>query len=188
MNENNSNTPDKMRHSDEDYHDITIDWSNESFDYRNQLFHQLAAYTGIPVEYQLLIDVQNPYLPTTGFGHLNPGIIKQRVREYDVNKEYAMESLYDGDCYFLTTELMSFHDDPSIFCCFYLLHSDLVNENGCNPDYCHHLGSRLFSNKLSQFIKSEHLQKLLYTRVDRVTSEAARKSEARTFSISFSVP
>ncbi|XP_015782592.1 uncharacterized protein LOC107360444 isoform X2 [Tetranychus urticae] len=140
MNENNNNTSNKItikvRHSDEDYHEITIDWANESFDYRKQLFHQLSAFTGIPFKYQALS------LPD--------------------DKELAMEQIQDGACYFFKTYLGLFYPNlASIFCFYQLIHRDLVNENDCNFYYCHSLGSRFFTKKFSEIIKSEHLQTLL---------------------------
>ncbi|XP_015791329.1 uncharacterized protein LOC107368055 [Tetranychus urticae] len=155
----------KVRHWDEDYHDITIDWSNESFDYRKQVFHQLSAFTGIPVKYQVRVGVTNVGI-SVNLGNPEFGDEEGRGHLFPDEKEEAMEQIQDGACYLLETDIFTCYPTyPSIFCSYHLAHRDLVNENGCNLYYCHSLGSRFFTKKFSKLIKSEHLQTLLDPRV-----------------------
>uniref|UniRef100_T1K5T3 Uncharacterized protein n=1 Tax=Tetranychus urticae TaxID=32264 RepID=T1K5T3_TETUR len=89
------------------------------------------------------------------------------------DKELAMEQIQDGACYFLKTHLGLFYPNlASIFCVYQLIHRDLVNENDCNFYYCHSLGSRFFTKKFSEMIKSEHLQTLLDRRREGQTWES----------------
>ncbi|XP_025016242.1 uncharacterized protein LOC112538663 isoform X1 [Tetranychus urticae] len=171
-NENNNNTSDKItikvRHSDENYHEITIDWANESFDYRKQLFHQLSAFTGIPFKYQAYVFVK---------ANERISFDLHNIEFYDElslpdDKELAMEQIQDGACYFFKTYLGLFYPNlASIFCFYQLIHRDLVNENDCNFYYCHSLGSRFFTKKFSEIIKSEHLQTFLDRRREGQTWE-----------------
>ncbi|XP_015794423.2 uncharacterized protein LOC107370991 [Tetranychus urticae] len=177
MNENNNSDKItiKVRHSDEDYHDITIDWSNESFDYRKQVLHQLSAFTGIPVKYQAYVAVTGVGLTSVDLG--NPEFGDEEGLGYTLpdKKEDAMEYIQDGACYLFKTNLFIDQKyaptDPSIICAYMLTHRDLVNENGCNFYYCQHRGSRFFTQKFSEVIKSEHLQTLLDARVEGQTQE-----------------
>uniref|UniRef100_T1KX44 Uncharacterized protein n=1 Tax=Tetranychus urticae TaxID=32264 RepID=T1KX44_TETUR len=150
----------KIRHSDEDYHDITIDWSNESFDYRKQLFHQLAAYTGIPVEHQECVDVQHASnrsgdLLNTEF---KDGIFNEVWDwEYD-SKELAMNAFHDGDCFLFRTRI--FTAEFGLFCRYTLQHQSLVNGTGCERYYCHYLARRSFTKRVSELLKSDELRKI----------------------------
>ncbi|XP_015791100.1 uncharacterized protein LOC107367862 [Tetranychus urticae] len=150
----------KMRHSDEDYHEITIDWSNESFDYRKQLFHQLSAYTGIPVEHNLYVNVNRDLHQSDGLlntewkdGSFNVGYAWQ----YDT-KEHAMNAFRDGDCFLFTTQL--FADDNGMYCEYDLQHQSLINETGCDRNYCYYLGRRSFTERVSELLKSDELRKI----------------------------
>uniref|UniRef100_T1KL44 G-protein coupled receptors family 1 profile domain-containing protein n=1 Tax=Tetranychus urticae TaxID=32264 RepID=T1KL44_TETUR len=155
---------DKIRLSDEDYHDIAIDWSNESFDFRKQLFHQLSAYTGILVIHQEYVSVYNVD------DHRCAGIKNAECRNgygndyygwrYDT-KERAMRALHDGDCFLLETEMVSDGFYPGIYCMYELVHRDHVSETGCNHRYCHYLGSRPITKKILELINSDYLQKVL---------------------------
>uniref|UniRef100_T1KX46 Uncharacterized protein n=1 Tax=Tetranychus urticae TaxID=32264 RepID=T1KX46_TETUR len=163
MNEDNSNTSDKMRHSDEDYHEITIDWSNESFDYRKQLFHQLSAYTGIPVEHQMYIEVNNEFNRSGGLQNTewkDTSYIAVYGWQYDT-KEHAMNTFHDGDCFLLKTRILVEDGDNGISCDYVLSHASLVNAAECNRHYCHYLGSRYFTKKFAELMKSNELQTIL---------------------------
>uniref|UniRef100_T1KX28 Uncharacterized protein n=1 Tax=Tetranychus urticae TaxID=32264 RepID=T1KX28_TETUR len=160
MNEEVGRNSDKIRHSDEDYHDITIDWSNESFDYRKQLFHQLSAFTGIPVEHQEYVSVNNALLRIGGLLNTEWKDKTHMVGyawQYDT-KERAMNTFHDGDCFLFRTKL--FGDDAGFGCRYELWHQSLVNETECNRHYCHYLGRRSFTEKLSELMKSDKLQKI----------------------------
>ncbi|XP_025017851.1 uncharacterized protein LOC107368054 [Tetranychus urticae] len=162
MNENNITI--KVRLSDEDYHDISIDWSDESFDFKKQLFHQLSAYTGIPIIHQACIDVDNVNL------HRCEGLMNAEFKNGDVHeyygwkfdtKEDAMNALQDGDCFLLHTELKSGVYHPGIYCTYKLVHWDLVSETGCNFHYCHYLGSRPIIERFTELVNSDSLQKAM---------------------------
>ncbi|XP_025017835.1 uncharacterized protein LOC107368085 [Tetranychus urticae] len=164
MNGNNCNSDKvtiKVKLSDEDYHDISIDWSNESFDYRKQLFHQLAAYTGIPIPYicHVWVNSLNGTNPITNMEF-------ETTYDFDIRgepKEYAMSALNDGDCFLLYSELeFGFHFDSSGLCSIlHLVHQDFVDETECNSQYCHYLGSRAFINIFAGKIKSDYLRSVL---------------------------
>ncbi|XP_015791342.1 uncharacterized protein LOC107368073 [Tetranychus urticae] len=150
----------KIRHSDEDYHDITIDWSNEIFDYRKQLFHQLSAYTGIPVEHQHYVSVDRTF--RHGHGLLNMEWKDGTYHEswdwvYD-SKERAMNAFNDGDCFLFRTLL--FAEDIGLGCRYDLQHQSLVNETGCERNYCYYLGRRSFTKRVSELLKSDELRKI----------------------------
>ncbi|XP_015791323.1 uncharacterized protein LOC107368053 [Tetranychus urticae] len=171
MNADNRN-PDKItikvRHSDEDYHEITIDWSNESFDYRKQLFHQLSAYTGIPVEHQEYVGVEHGSnrsggLTNTEFkdGRYNAGYDWQ-YWQYE-SKERTRNTFQDGDCFLFRTRI--FADGSGLICRYELSHQSLVNAAECNRHYCHYLGRRYFTKKFAVYIKSNELQTISSQRV-----------------------
>uniref|UniRef100_T1KX23 Uncharacterized protein n=1 Tax=Tetranychus urticae TaxID=32264 RepID=T1KX23_TETUR len=150
----------KVRLSDEDYHDIKIDWSNESFDYRKQLFHQLSAYTGIPVEHQEYVAVSRAFRHAHGLINTEwkDGIFNEGWNwEYD-SKERAMNAFHDGDCFLFRTQL--FAADTGLFCRYDLQHQSLVNETGCDRNYCYYLGRRSFTERVSELLKSDEMRKI----------------------------
>ncbi|XP_025017834.1 uncharacterized protein LOC112539488 [Tetranychus urticae] len=188
MNQENSNSDKitiKVRHSDEDYHDITIDWSNESFDYRKQLFHQLSAYTGIPIKQQDHVGVQhvNPY---HNAGLLNAeydqtGLLNARWNwQYDT-KELAMRAFDDGDCFLLETKMQVNDIVPGISCSYQLVHRDVANESRCNLKYCHYLGRRSFTRKISEIIKSFQSQPILHPMVYGQGEEGRKHSRLAVY-------
>uniref|UniRef100_T1KX27 Uncharacterized protein n=1 Tax=Tetranychus urticae TaxID=32264 RepID=T1KX27_TETUR len=175
MNEVGRNS-DKIRHSDEDYHEITIDWSNESFDFMKQLFHQLSAYTGIPVEHQECVSVHNVN-PPLNIGLVNAEVNNGRGLEFYAwetdTKERAMRCFHDGDCFLLQTTMISYGLHPGICCTYELVHRDLVSEVGCNLHYCHYLGIRAITKRISELVSSDYIQKILS--VERETDEDRKR-------------
>ncbi|XP_015791268.1 uncharacterized protein LOC107368007 [Tetranychus urticae] len=182
MNQENSNSDKitiKVRHSDEDYHDITIDWSNESFDYRKQLFHQLSAYTGIPIKQRSDVHVvhvnHQRNASMLNAEHDQTGSANDVWNwEFDT-KEHAMESLHDGDCFLFETMMHVYANVPGISCTYYLVHRDVANESGCNPRYCHDLGRRSFTRNISEIIKAYQSQPILDPMVNGQTEEERKR-------------
>uniref|UniRef100_T1KWZ2 Uncharacterized protein n=1 Tax=Tetranychus urticae TaxID=32264 RepID=T1KWZ2_TETUR len=162
MNQENSNS-DKIRHSDEDYHEITIDWSNESFDYRKQLFHQLSAYTGVLNEQQecVKVDNVNGKHSLVNLEFRNGMLVELSLALRFDTKESAMKYFQDGDCFLIETIMNVNGWGYGISCKHRLVHRDLANESGCNPEYCQYLGRRSFTRKISEIIKAEYSQPIL---------------------------
>ncbi|XP_015791316.1 uncharacterized protein LOC107368048 isoform X1 [Tetranychus urticae] len=180
MNQENSNSDKitiKIRHSDEYYHEITIDWSNESFDYRKQLFHQLSAYTGIPIKQQMSLFVRNEQ-PRLGVELVNTECADWNTRL--VTKEHAMSVFQDGDCFLLET-LMYKNGAPNISCVYRLVHRDVATEFGCNLDYCHYLCRRSFSRRISEIIKAYQSQHILDPMAHGQTEEERQRSKEAVY-------
>lgn len=81
-----------------------------------------------------------------------------------------MDILHHGDCFLFDTSIISYDYFPGIHCRYRL--SSQVNETECNYYYCPRLGSRFFTKKFSELIKSEHLQTALKPKDHELTEEA----------------
>ncbi|XP_015788837.1 uncharacterized protein LOC107365781 [Tetranychus urticae] len=140
----------KMRPSDEDYQDITIDWSDESCEHKQQLFfRKIASFIGLPAKYLSSIYINHT---TT----LIPLYNTESNFQYDpprVNDTF-WRSLNDGDCFLLRSWLRLIDHE-----CLFDLHIDIfsaqredIHPTQCTLLYCQTINSRSYLNKRKEII------------------------------------
>ncbi|XP_015788829.1 uncharacterized protein LOC107365773 isoform X2 [Tetranychus urticae] len=151
----------KVKLSGEDYHDIVIDWEDETCEYNQQIYQQLAAYTGIPIFY-----IKNSYiLPgnfNIPFGLENTDYLWRFTRPptvFDVN-ERNRSRFNDGDCFNLRCCTYICKDQDQLFdFAVDLMASSYCNDNGCNIFWCQHRNTRAYLDKMIGIVKNTELQK-----------------------------
>ncbi|XP_025017860.1 uncharacterized protein LOC112539502 [Tetranychus urticae] len=147
----------KVKIPGEDYHVISIDWSNESLDFRRQIFQQLAVYTGIPVEYSEIIWVNRHPMRSITIKNrqFNEVYIDDRLPDED-SQENLMNYFHDGDFFMLNTYLIP--GDNGLYNVYIITNINLIDETGFTHYNCPYLASRAINDRIAKLIKSHYIQ------------------------------
>ncbi|XP_015781820.1 uncharacterized protein LOC107359767 [Tetranychus urticae] len=142
-------TPDKItikiKVGGEDYHDLSIDWSDRE-DVGRQIFPQLASIIGIPI-YKMNYLVIQCY-PDSDRDEFFRNKRNTPNEYYDFNR---LKILNDGDCYALG---MYFENhEPPFHVNLELYNRSNFDENRCTAWYCPHINGRDFLNRRVEIIK-----------------------------------
>ncbi|XP_015788830.1 uncharacterized protein LOC107365773 isoform X3 [Tetranychus urticae] len=155
MSENNK-TSIKVKLSGEDYHDIVIDWTDETCEFHQQIFQQLAAYTGIPILY-----ISCSFIETEESSLLlnNTNCLWRDSIRNDT-KETVRSRFNDGDCFNLRFCVWLSSDHDHLFA----VHVDLISSrnshgNECNRSWCQHTNTRVYLDKIIGILTNSELQK-----------------------------
>ncbi|XP_015788916.1 uncharacterized protein LOC107365859 isoform X2 [Tetranychus urticae] len=155
MSENNKTTI-KVKLSDEDYHDIVIDWADETCEYHQQIFQQLVAYTGIPILYincSIILKDESAILMENTNRLWRAEILNH-------TEETVRSRLNDGDCFTLhfDVDLVSGYDhlfDTNVN----LIDSSDSHGNECKQFWCQHQSTRVYLDKIIGTLTNSELQK-----------------------------
>ncbi|XP_015788760.1 uncharacterized protein LOC107365719 [Tetranychus urticae] len=153
-NDNSSKITIKVKLMDEDYQDITIDWSDESCENKQQLFNRkIASFIGLPVEYIrwvfIFTQTQNVFVSNRDY------LFRQYFNTItEHGNETLSQSLNDGDRFFLIAGFGLIDHE----CCFdfqislYNAEMEGINAIQCDRLICHHISTRLWLNKRKKII------------------------------------
>ncbi|XP_015789082.1 uncharacterized protein LOC107366019 [Tetranychus urticae] len=155
----------KVKLSGEDYHDIVIDWTDETCEYHQQLYKQLAAYTGIPIFY-----IRNSYISKNNFTMpfwlentdyswrftRPPTVFDKNER----NTEKCRSQFNDGDCFTLRICVRICGDQDQLFdFAVDLIGSNDSHGNECSVLWCQHTNTRAVLDKMIRIVTNLELQK-----------------------------
>ncbi|XP_015788917.1 uncharacterized protein LOC107365860 [Tetranychus urticae] len=155
MSENNKTTI-KVKLSGEDYHDIVIDWTEETCEYHQQIYQQLAVYTGIPILYISCSFIANG----ESFFWLRNTNRLLRYEARNDSKETVKSKFNDGDCFTLRFCVGILSDHEHLFD----VNVDLIdsrNSHGsaCKQFWCKHQSTRVYLDKIIGILTNSELQK-----------------------------
>ncbi|XP_025017395.1 uncharacterized protein LOC112539256 [Tetranychus urticae] len=165
----NSNVPGKVtikvKLSDEDYHDIVLDWSDESCEYKQQLFmRKLASFTRVPIEYFTSVIVSHEQ--DTRIFHNQE--TKYRIDMFKpVENETFMSIFSDGDCFCLNTIFFWSNLDNGLVIQFELESSDRANVSQCSRFWCQYTSTRSLMDKRVKILTNSELNAKLNAASER---------------------
>uniref|UniRef100_T1KL46 Uncharacterized protein n=1 Tax=Tetranychus urticae TaxID=32264 RepID=T1KL46_TETUR len=165
MSENNDKSSKitiKVKLIDEDYQNITIDWSDESCENKQQLFLQkIASFIGLPVGYIRSVKIYTPTQNNSLYNqenHLRNSPISELLTPIPVNETFN-QSLNDGDCFFLLA-LLGLINHECFFdfqICLYNPEMEGISAIQCDRFICHYTVTRLWLNKRKKIILNSEL-------------------------------
>ncbi|XP_015786285.1 uncharacterized protein LOC107363565 [Tetranychus urticae] len=152
----------KVKILEEEYHEITIDWSDGQTALQRQqsVFRKLQSITGIPIEYSYFLIFAIPeervgwsVFYNSDFKLKSHGTLTDDDR---FNKEKVMSIIENGDEFIICSDLRC-SDDKHLYCFYTLIHTDFLDETDCSEAICHHKESRAFTNRRAQLVADEAL-------------------------------
>ncbi|XP_015788898.1 uncharacterized protein LOC107365842 [Tetranychus urticae] len=164
----NSNVPGKvtikMKLSDEDYHDIVLDWSDESCEYKQQLFmRKLASYTRVPIEYFTCVILFHGR--DTHIFHNQE--TKYRIGMIEPENETFMSIFNDGNCFCVYTAFCWSDQDNGFVIRFELATPDVANVSQCDWFWCQYTSTRGLMDKRIKILKNSELNAKLNAENER---------------------
>ncbi|XP_015789129.1 uncharacterized protein LOC107366070 [Tetranychus urticae] len=154
---------------DKEYFNIRIDWSDvECKTKQQQVFHQLAAFTGIPVKYTMSLTFKTnrpntDRLVSYSNIEMNPTGLRLAHSGYDYFNRNVFESvIHEGDRFILDT-YMACSYDKHLYISYFLIDENLSSEKGCTRFLCRHKTSRAFTMAKMKLITSEKMAEQLQT-------------------------
>ncbi|XP_015788426.1 uncharacterized protein LOC107365448 [Tetranychus urticae] len=170
-----------------EYHDVVIDWSDESHEYKQvQLFKQLESITGIANKYICQVDLeadnQDPFLTENPDSEYFYSIVLPN----DFTKD-RIYNQYIHDDEILVLRYHPVYDsrrvDNYLFCYYELTNENMIREGVCSMygRYCPHLQSKTVFNKVKYVFSDEFQSKI----IDRIGS--SNSSPVERFLMEFNV-
>ncbi|XP_015789009.1 uncharacterized protein LOC107365944 [Tetranychus urticae] len=158
MSEDNDSTETtiKVKLGDEDYHDIVIDWTDDSCEYKQQLlFRKLAEFTGIPSKH-----IFNSYIHKEDFPFwLENTDYEYRYDTSPVTNETLMTNFKEGDCFAIRTRMFMNDERDDLFSISVdLISSRHFHPTECRHFWCPHKDTRGLLNKRREMILNSGLQ------------------------------
>ncbi|XP_015788824.1 uncharacterized protein LOC107365769 [Tetranychus urticae] len=160
----------KVRLSDEDYQDITIDWSDESCEHKQQiLIRKIASFIGLPIQYIRVVDIY----PTTN--HISLSNTESHFHTLYVTippprvNETFWQRINDGDCFYLRSSLFLLdHEHPlDLYVDLFSAEREDIHPTECSEFYCQIKNSRSWLDKKKEII----LNSEIFPKVRAITSE-----------------
>ncbi|XP_015788914.1 uncharacterized protein LOC107365858 isoform X2 [Tetranychus urticae] len=146
----------KVKLGDEDYYDIVIDWTDYRYKYHQQIYDQLAVYTGIPHFFMC-----SSFITNRGSTMMMSNVHRLwRAQARNESVRFFRRRVHDGDCFTLNFNMQFLYDQDEIFHVNVNL-TDSRNSHGneCNSFWCKYKSTRVYLNKIIGILKNSEFQK-----------------------------
>ena len=150
----------KVKILNEEYHKITIDWSDGQTALQRQqsVFRKLQSITGIPIEYSYFLIFAIPEERVGWSVFYNSDFKLQRhltlTDDTRFSRKKVMSMIENGDEFIICSDLRC-SDDKHLYCFYTLIHTNFLDETDCSEAICHHKESRAFTNRRAQLVADE---------------------------------